>query len=190
MKDVLISAYIDDELSLDDKIVFVETVHEARHFKEQAVELLNQEILLRGDVVVQAPAVEITRTKVRNWRLFGPFTAVAAGLTVAALLILVWFPREFRPDEVRTLQPHRFVIFQPGAERVELAGSFSAWQKIPLTHSGNSGYWEITLELPGGDHRFSYIIEGNRRLPDPTIVVRETDDFGGENSILTLKQKT
>jgi len=79
------------------------------------------------------------------------------------------------------------VIYQPEAERVELAGSFSGWNKIPLKHAGSSGYWEITLELSEGDHRFSYIIEGNLRLADPTIAVRETDDFGGENSILTVK---
>jgi hypothetical protein len=52
---------------------------------------------------------------------------------------------------------------------------------------GTSGYWEVTLDLPEGEHRFSYILEGNRRLADPTILTREHDDFGGENSILEVK---
>jgi len=43
------------------------------------------------------------------------------------------------------------------------------------------------LELPEGEYRFSYIVEGGRRLTDPTIAVREIDDFGGENSILRVK---
>jgi 1,4-alpha-glucan branching enzyme len=85
------------------------------------------------------------------------------------------------------MRPYRFVIYQPDAQRVELAGSFSGWKRIPLKLAGQSGYWETTLELPEGDHRFSYIIEGNQRLTDPTIAVREIDDFGGENSILRVK---
>jgi hypothetical protein len=183
MKDQLISMYIDNELGLDDKIDFVETVHEDRQFKEEAVDLLRQEKLVRSEVVESMPALRI-REPIAPWhlKLFKPLAAVAAGVAAAAVLLFI-----FLPPQEPTLRPYRFVIYQPGAERVELAGSFSAWKKIPLKHAGNSGYWEITLELPAGDHRFSYIVEGNRRLTDPTIAVRETDDFGGENSILTVK---
>jgi hypothetical protein len=55
---------------------------------------------------------------------------------------------------------------------------------------GDSGYWEVTLNLPAGEHRFSYILEGKQRLSDPTIMTRELDDFGGENSILEVKLQT
>ena len=34
------------------------------------------------------------------------------------------------------------------------------------------------------------IIEGRKRIPDPTIPIREKDDFGGENSILAINMKT
>jgi Glycogen recognition site of AMP-activated protein kinase len=183
MNDQLISMYIDDELSLDDKIDFVETVHENKYFKDDAVSLLRQEKLIRSDVVETMPALSIRKPITPWWmKLFRPFAALAAGLAAAAVLFFI-----FLPPQEQTLRPYRFVIYQPEAERVELTGSFSGWKKMPLKHAGNSGYWEITLELPEGDHRFSYIIEGNRRLTDPTIAVRETDDFGGENSILTVK---
>ena len=43
MKDFLISSYIDDELDLDEKIEFVETVHAQPAFKDEAVDLLHQE---------------------------------------------------------------------------------------------------------------------------------------------------
>jgi 1,4-alpha-glucan branching enzyme len=109
-------------------------------------------------------------------------TAAAAGVAVAAIMLLIFYPRQEHP-----LRPYRFVIYQPDARMVELAGSFSGWKKIPLRLAGQSGYWETTLELPAGEHRFSYIVEGNRRLTDPTIAVREIDDFGGENSILRLQ---
>jgi hypothetical protein len=183
MNDHLISLYIDDELDLDDKIVFVETVHEDKAFKQDTVNLLRQEKLIRAEVVDRMPVVHI-RKEPQPWplKLFRPFAALGAGLAAAAIVWLTFWPSQEQP-----LQPYRFVIYQPEAQAVELAGSFSSWKKIPLKHAGNSGYWEITLELPEGDHRFSYIIEGSRRMADPTIAVRETDDFGGENSILTVR---
>ena len=39
MQDYLISMFIDDELNLDNKIEFVETVHEDRKFKDETVDL-------------------------------------------------------------------------------------------------------------------------------------------------------
>ena len=183
MNDQLISLYIDDELDLDDKIVFIETVHEDKNFKDDAVNLLRQEKLIRTDVVDRLPSLSI-RKRSNPWRLklFRPLAAAAAGLAAAAIVWLTFWPSPEQP-----LRPWRFVIYQPDAQGVELAGSFSSWKRIPLKHAGNSGYWEITLELPEGDHRFSYIIEGSRRVADPTIAVREADDFGGENSILSVK---
>jgi len=181
MKDHLISMYIDDELDLDDKIVFVETVHEDKNFKDDAVSLLHQEKLIGSDVVDHMPVLRFKDQRI-SWgaRLFRPLAAV--GLAAAAILWLTLWPAPDQP-----LRPWRFVIYQPDAQGVELAGSFSGWKRIPLKHAGNSGYWEITLDLPEGDHRYSYIVEGGRRMADPTIAVRERDDFGGENSILTVK---
>jgi hypothetical protein len=183
MNDHLISMYIDNELSLDDKIVFVETIHEDENFKDDAVNLLQQEKLIRSEVVDHIPALNIKEHKsVWHQKLFRPFFAAAAGLAAAAILFFVFYPRQ-----EHLMRPYRFVIYQPEAQHVELAGSFSGWKRIPLKLTGQSGYWETTLELPEGEHRFSYIIEGDRRLTDPTIAVREIDDFGGENSILRVK---
>jgi hypothetical protein len=186
MNDNLISMYIDNELSLDDKIIFVEAVHEDQNFKDDTVNLLLQEKLIRSEVVDHIPALDLKEHR-NAWhvKLFRPFVAAAAGLAAAAILFFVVYPR---PEHL--MRPYRFVIYQPEAQNVELAGSFSDWQRIPLKPTGQSGYWETTLDLPEGDHRFSYIIEGNRRLTDPTIAVRETDDFGGENSILRVKLQT
>jgi len=187
MNDNLISMYIDNELSLDDKIIFVEAVHEDQNFKDDTVNLLLQEKLIRSEVVDHIPALDLKEHR-NAWhvKLFRPFVAAAAtGLAAAAILFFIVYPR---PEHL--MRPYRFVIYQPEAQNVELAGSFSDWQRIPLKPTGQSGYWETTLDLPEGDHRFSYIIEGNRRLTDPTIAVRETDDFGGENSILRVKLQT
>ena len=184
MNDELISMYIDNELSLDNKIVFVETIHDDTYFKDDTLDLLRQEKLIRSEVVDQIPALQI-RERRNDWlvkRLRPVFTAAAVGLAAAAILFVA-----FPPQQGILARPYRFVIYQPDTKHVELAGTFSGWKRIPLKPTGQSGYWETTLELPEGEHRFSYIIEGGRRLPDPTIAVREIDDFGGENSILKVK---
>jgi hypothetical protein len=184
MNDNLISMYIDNELSLDDKIVFVEVVHANENFKNDTVSMLQQERLIRSEVVDYIPVLEIKDRKTAwHSKLFRPLVAAAAaGLAIIAILLFDFYPRQ-----EQLLRSHRFVIYQPDARQVELAGSFSGWKKIPLRGDGQSGYWETTLELPEGEYRFSYIIEGGRRLTDPTIAAREIDDFGGENSILRVK---
>lgn len=186
MKDYLISSYIDDELNLDEKIEFVEIVHEKTAFKDETVDLLHQEKLVRGEVVDRVPAVtfaERPRFSIPFWRPAGMFTAGLA----AALLVMFLVPR---PQELPAPAKYRFVLYQPDVKQVEITGSFLGWAAVPMQRTGTSGYWEAVLEVPAGEHRLCYIIEGRKRIPDPTIPIREKDDFGGENSILAVNMKT
>ena len=43
------------------------------------------------------------------------------------------------------------------------------------------------MDVPYGEHRYSFIVDGNRLLPDPTVAAQEPDDFGAINSILSLE---
>jgi len=186
MKSVLISGFIDDELNLDEKIEFVETVHEQVQFKEEAVDLLHQEKLICGEVVDSVPAVvlhEKQRFRIPFWRPLGAF---AAGLAAAVLFMFLILDQP--EDPLSTT--HRFVLYQPEVKKVEITGSFLGWSAVPMKKSGTSGYWEAVLEIPAGEHRICYIIEESMRIPDPTIPLREKDDFGGENSILAVNLKT
>jgi len=181
MKDYLISMFIDDELSLDDKLSFVETVHTDHSFKEETSGLLNQEKLIRSEVVDRIPSIQVREQRkpiFSTWRPAGIFASA-----LAAALILLFFAW---PAQQQLSEPYRFVIYQPEAKQVQITGSFIDWRRLPLRKVGTSGYWEVTLDLPAGEHRFSYILEGGRRLVDPTILAREKDDFGGENSILEV----
>ncbi len=67
MKDFLISSHIDDELDLDEKIEFVETVHEQPAFRDEAVDLLHQEKLVRGTVFDRVPSCEYPRFIPTHW---------------------------------------------------------------------------------------------------------------------------
>ena len=126
---------------------------------------------------------EKSRFAIFFWRPAGIF---AAGLAAALLIMFFVTPQQ----EQIMLTTHRFVLYQPDANRVEITGSFLGWEAVPMRKTGTSGYWEVVLEVPAGEHRLCYILEGGRRIPDPTIPIREKDDFGGENSILAVNMQT
>ena len=185
MQDYLISMFIDDELDLDNKIEFVETVHSDRNFKDETVGFLQQEKVICAEVVDDIPPVKVQLKEKAGFPLWRPMAIFASGL--AAALILFFF---IQPPKEPLSTAHRFVIYQPGVEQVEITGSFTDWRSLPMTRAGAGDYWEITIDVPVGEHRFSYILEGDQRLADPTVLTREKDDFGGENSILEVNLQT
>ena len=106
MRDYLISSYIDDELDLDEKIEFVETVHAEAPFKDEAVDLLLQEKLLRGKVTDRMPSVTLQpgrRRALSWWRPVGMFAAGLATLGSSALIHAVTLPTEFDASFNRAL---------------------------------------------------------------------------------------
>ena len=185
MQNYLISMFIDDELDLDNKIEFVETVHADLNYKDETVGFLKQEKVIRAEVVDHIPPVKVQLKEKAGFPLWRPMAIFASGL--AAALILFFF---IQPPKEPLSTAHRFVIYQPGVEQVEITGSFTDWRSLPMTRAGAGDYWEITIDVPAGEHRFSYILEGDQRLADPTVLTREKDDFGGENSILEVNLQT
>ena len=178
----IISMFIDDELSIDDKLNLVSKIRQDKSFTAETVELLKQEKQIRSAVVDRLPGFEVK--PVVSWKRFfapvsQPMGLVAATLAAAIIFLFFSFPS---PDS----RPHlnRFVIYQPDAEQVEITGSFTDWRRVPMNRLGSSGYWEIRLELPEGEHRYSYVLEGRQAFADPTVTAQELDDFGGRNSIL------
>jgi hypothetical protein len=189
--DYLISMYIDNELSIDDKIIFVEHVHAEQGFTDDAVAFLEQEKALRSALPEQAPEVALPFMQSTKLSFLAP---KPLGLAFAAsLLILVALFYTLAPPPQNGFHPlpaghqHRFVIYQSEIKQIEIAGSFTNWQRIPLEPAGSTGYWEITLDIPPGEHAFSYILDGDTILADPTISAQEMDDFGTINSILVVE---
>ena len=191
-----ISMYIDNELTLDEKKLFVEQVAADRRYREDVLDLLEQEKLLSGALIHDLPDLEMPAMKRSN-------TLHTFGLGLAACVVLCFsfFAGSFfsqtaeQPagNSVAVLTPaaapHRFVIYQQGSAQVEITGSFTGWQKVALTPSGSTGYWEVTLPVGSGEHRYAFIIDGKRLVPDPTVDIQEADDFGAINSILVMERK-
>ncbi len=177
----MISMFIDDELDFDEKIELVESVHADAAVKNDIVELLQQEKMLRSPVASRIPAVKANVRPKLSLPFWRPAAAFVSGL--AAALIIAFF---VLPERKISFVPHRFVIYQPDVNQIDITGSFTGWKTLPMKKMGATGYWEITLNLQAGEHRYSYILESGLQIPDPSVLTRERDDFGGENSILDL----
>ncbi len=190
--DHFISMYIDNELSLDEKILFLEHSFNNRTYIDDAISLIKQEKSLSE--ALNPPALEISRPNLPRLRYFP-----SLGLAAAACFLLIFSflaGMNYTLQEDQTLQhasmtpetvQHRFVIHQLDTEQVEITGSFTDWQRVQLVPTGSEGYWEITLQVPSGEHRYSFIVDGAKLLPDPTVASQESDDFGSINSILKVE---
>lgn len=191
--DYLSSMYIDNEMDLNEKRHFVEKIRTDPAFADETLDLLDQERLLRS--LPAAPAVPAAAVvQPRHWRLpfrirmirmVKPLGFASAGFA-AALLMFLTLLHQPAPVPAPAACSSRFVLFAPSVGRVELAGSFTGWQRVAMQRAGNTGYWELSLPVPPGEYRFSYILDGRRQVADPTLPASEKDDFGGENSILTV----
>lgn len=189
MKDYLISMFVDDELDFDEKIEFVTTVHRYGDYAEETIELLEQEKLLRAPMVERLPEVQLGRVQAPKSLLPRWFLAVKPVSCLAGVLAAVVLMLLFRPVSQETspqIQQHRFVIFQPEANRAEIVGSFTNWKPVPMERVGAVGYWSITLPLSTGEYRYSFLMDKGAPMADPTVSSREHDDFGGENSIIRI----
>ena len=185
MTEELISMYIDDELDISEKILFVERVYGDRRFKQETVEMLWQEKQLRTPPPVRVPEIVFPTRQKTGPRPRGRIVAFAGALAAVLVFFMVWTPAHFRQSG-RTIS-HRFVVYLPDAEKAAIAGSFNGWQKLPMQKAGTEGYWDIVLDLPPGEHRYSFILGNGRRVADPTVRIREKDDFGTENSVLDVR---
>lgn len=182
MTEHMISMFIDDELDLEEKIQFVEEIHRNEQFKNKTQEFLRLEKTLRSEVVEAVPEVSMPLTRrALSFSLLRPVNM--AVMTMAVAVVILSFALLVQHQDA--VVPYRFVIYQPDTDTVEIAGSFTGWERVSMNKVGKSGYWELTLDLPQGDHRFVYFLEGDQRTLDPTILLRERDDFGGENSVFS-----
>ncbi|MBU1565431.1 MAG: glycogen-binding domain-containing protein [Proteobacteria bacterium] len=194
MDDSLISLFIDDELDLGEKIIFVETVHSSREFSLEAVALLEQEKRLR-DLPARMPVLEpqsvwvglpVKEISSRSWS-FRSWWQPMAGFVAATLLIGIGFLLMPRQSTLLVAQAEqRFVLYLPQASQAKIIGTFTDWNPVPMKKIGTSGYWSLTLKVPQGEHRYSYLIEEDGRMVDPTVAAREHDDFGGENTVIVV----
>jgi hypothetical protein len=185
----MISLFIDNELSLEEKSLFIEKLRDDTPFYLESLQMLQQEMLIRSDVVDRAPQADIRL--LNTWiltikNLLRPSRIIPAAATAIACAILFL---TILPSNDTKPNLNRFVIYRPDVSHVEIVGSFTGWKRAPLRKISTSGYWEGMFELSEGEHRYTYILEGDKHYTDPTVLTVEKDDFGGTNSIIRVKAK-
>lgn len=75
----------------------------------------------------------------------------------------------------------RFVFTAPEAVSVALAGDFTDWKPAHAMTRSGSGIWTVVVPLAPGIHAYSFVVDGQRWVPDPAAPAVE-DGFGGMNS--------
>ena len=84
----------------------------------------------------------------------------------------------------------RFELVAPEARSVAVAGSFTGWRTdaLPMVR-GAAGVWSVTVALPIGEHRYEFVVDQTRWVPDPTAHAQVDDGFGGRNSVIVVGPK-
>lgn len=67
-----------------------------------------------------------------------------------------------------TLRLVRLMFVDAGARRVSVVGDFNGWRAdaTPLQRDAATRHWSATLALRDGAHRFAFVVDGTRWVPD------------------------
>ncbi len=82
-----------------------------------------------------------------------------------------------------------FVFYDDRAASVSLAGDFNAWDgnKTKLDKDEHGFWWAALDAPPPGLYHYKFIVNGERWLEDPNNGMKAPDNYGGLNSVLTIK---
>jgi 1,4-alpha-glucan branching enzyme len=81
----------------------------------------------------------------------------------------------------------QFTLPIPAAHQVVVVGDFNHWDThaTPLRRTP-TGTWRTTVRLKPGAHVYSFVVDGNRWVPDPAAPLAPGSDFGSPNSLVTV----
>jgi hypothetical protein len=79
----------------------------------------------------------------------------------------------------------QFRLDAPHARAVSLAGDFSHWAPVYALKRSEPGVWTVVVALKPGVHDYSFIVDGEKWIPDPAAPAM-ADGFGGMNSRIAV----
>jgi 1,4-alpha-glucan branching enzyme len=95
--------------------------------------------------------------------------------------LLLRSPRHLLPPQAPGQVLVEFRLNHPSAREVALAGEFTEWKPLYALKRSASGVWTILVPLDPGVHNYSFVVDGDRWVPDPDALPVD-DGFGGQNS--------
>jgi hypothetical protein len=89
-----------------------------------------------------------------------------------------------------TLRLVRLMFDASDAQRVAVAGDFNGWdaEASPLSRDEGSHRWSVTLALRAGEHRYAFVVDGTRWVPDPRAEHSVEGENGRVYSLLNLRR--
>jgi len=121
------------------------------------------------------------------WPMHGRWITPAFAGAAAMWLVVFGLGRGDRPVEAGQVTFH-FELHAPGADRVELLGTFNEWKSgdIVLNGPDASGHWTAEVALPEGRHEYIFLVDGDRWLADPKAATHRSDGFGRVNTVIKV----
>ncbi|NOY86523.1 MAG: hypothetical protein GXP52_04410 [Deltaproteobacteria bacterium] len=188
----LVHRYVDGDLQDEEKDTFELLLGRDPSLQRYIEQVGAMDRTAKGLSVRKAPDIALPRG---FWSFIrgllpplGPFAAGAAVAT-ACLLLGLGAASYFRrvPDLPMRPASFRLVYYSPGAHSVSVLGDFNHWSgEIPLKPRGKKGYWLVELNVPPGEYRYVLLIDGEKRVADPTADYLINDDFGSKNSVVRI----
>jgi len=132
----------------------------------------------KEDILTRARELGVPRrSRVPSWRL------LVTGLA-AALAAVVLFQSFGNRGDAR---PVPFVLTAANAVRISIVGDFNDWDPAatPLQRVDGQGWW-VVVNLRPGRYRYSFVVDGTRWIADPSAPRAADNDFGTENSVVTI----
>ena len=88
-------------------------------------------------------------------------------------------------DKGRKKGTTRFSLLAGSIRKVQLAGSFSDWQPMPMTRQKDGSFVRV-VELPEGTHEYKFVVDGEWRH-DPDHSDWAMNDQGTMNSLAVVR---
>lgn len=82
----------------------------------------------------------------------------------------------------------RFRYVNSEASSVAVAGDFTNWEPVELEPQQVNGetVWTGIVPVSHGEHRYMFVIDGEKWVTDPLAPVQREDGFGNRNAVLAL----
>lgn len=127
------------------------------------------------------------RRVARFWPAHGRWI-VPALAGAAATLLVVFGLGHFGQSSAPVRVAFHFELHAPGADRVELLGTFNNWKTDDIVLAGPdaSGHWTAEVALPEGRHEYIFLVDGERWLADPKAATHRPDGFGRVNTVIKV----
>jgi Carbohydrate-binding module 48 (Isoamylase N-terminal domain) len=96
------------------------------------------------------------------------------------------------PDS-QTPRAVKFVLIAPQAQRVAVVGDFNGWDADanPMqTTRAADGRWTVFVPLRPGLHVYSFLVDGDHFLADPSAPVAPDDGYGHKSSVVVVGAST